>query len=199
MPVKLAPTIHGSISTSGGNSSVANDWFRAQTAQVRSWQLERMSNGGGLEGHGTVTESQDSLLYLSLITCPMKRLRRYCRCAVLTAYNGLVRSRSPKGEDYVLALGTDDVPTFAVGIALASGANVIATSSSDEKLGVKIKASCFADWRQRVDYVSEVGRPNVLQKSNVDVEDSGWARIMGFVPGIIYVKIRGYELLVRSL
>lgn len=55
---------------------------------------------------------------------------------MLTAYNGLVRSRSPKGEDYVLALGTDDVPTFAVGIALASGANVIATSSSDEKLGV---------------------------------------------------------------
>lgn len=82
----------------GGNSSVANDWFRAQTAQVRSWQLERMSNGGGLEvpSVGTLMASEGNtsmflliLLYLSLITCPMKRLRRYCRFYTVSNAVGL--------------------------------------------------------------------------------------------------------------
>ncbi|KIN97755.1 hypothetical protein M404DRAFT_31965 [Pisolithus tinctorius Marx 270] len=155
-----------------------------------------MSNGGRLEGastltshqsmlvesdggnqnsvlcHGTVTESLVNLLFLSPITSPMKRLRPYCKS--YTPSNA--GSRSPKGEHSVLALGTGDVSTFTAGIPLVSGANVIATSSPDEKLEVapnwdgevskiKIKASCFADWRTRVDYVIEVGGPNVLQKS----------------------------------
>lgn len=55
---------------------------------------------------------------------------------MLTAYNALKGSRSPKGEHSVLALGTGDVSTFTAGIPLVSGANVIATSSPDEKLEV---------------------------------------------------------------
>ncbi|KAH9911894.1 uncharacterized protein B0H18DRAFT_1127827 [Fomitopsis serialis] len=51
----------------------------------------------------------------------------------LTAYNAL------SGGDTVLVLGTGGVSIFGLQIAVASGATVIATSSSDNKLGVAKK------------------------------------------------------------
>ncbi|KAH9924510.1 uncharacterized protein B0H18DRAFT_424309 [Fomitopsis serialis] len=54
-------------------------------------------------------------------------------CAAVTAYNAL------SGGDTVLVLGTGGVSIFGLQIAVASGATVIATSSSDNKLGVSKK------------------------------------------------------------
>lgn len=60
-------------------------------------------------------------------------------CAGLTAHNALLGSKPIKGGDVVLVLGTGGISIFALQIAVASGAVVIATSSSDEKLRVASK------------------------------------------------------------
>ncbi|KAI5984595.1 hypothetical protein EDD15DRAFT_2375024 [Pisolithus albus] len=121
-------------------------------------------------------------------------------CAALTAYSALMGPRPLKGGDYVLALGTGGVSTFAAQIALASGANVIVTSSSDEKMEVakkmgvqhRINYKKTPNWDEEVrkitggrgvDHVIEVGGPNTLQKSSRAVKDSGWVHIIGFVAG----------------
>lgn len=57
------------------------------------------------------------------------------RCAAVTAYNALLAGPNPlKGGDVVLVQGTGGVSIFGLQFAVASGATVIATSSSDEKL-----------------------------------------------------------------
>ncbi|TBU30982.1 NAD(P)-binding protein [Dichomitus squalens] len=56
-------------------------------------------------------------------------------CAALTAYNALLGGNPVlKGGDFVLVQGTGGVSIFGLQIAVASGATVIATSSSDKKL-----------------------------------------------------------------
>lgn len=52
----------------------------------------------------------------------------------MTAYNALLGPNPLKGGDTVLVQGTGGVSIFGLQIAVASGATVIATSSSDEKL-----------------------------------------------------------------
>ncbi|KAI0830281.1 chaperonin 10-like protein [Trametes gibbosa] len=61
-------------------------------------------------------------------------------CAAVTAYNALLGGQNPlKGGDTVLVQGTGGVSIFGLQIAVASGATVIATSSSDEKLEIAKK------------------------------------------------------------
>ena len=58
-------------------------------------------------------------------------------CAALTAYNALLGSANPlKGGDTVLVQGTGGVSICGLQLAVASGATVIATSSSDKKLEI---------------------------------------------------------------
>ena len=56
-------------------------------------------------------------------------------CAGVTAWNGLVHGAAPlrPGQD-VLLLGTGGVSILALQIAAAGGANIVITSSSDDKL-----------------------------------------------------------------
>ncbi|KAK6988697.1 alcohol dehydrogenase superfamily protein [Favolaschia claudopus] len=61
-------------------------------------------------------------------------------CAALTAYNALLCGIEPlKAGDTILVQGTGGVSIFALQFAVASGATVIATSSSDEKLKIATK------------------------------------------------------------
>ncbi|KAJ7217531.1 hypothetical protein C8J57DRAFT_1598491 [Mycena rebaudengoi] len=61
-------------------------------------------------------------------------------CAALTAYNALLSGFEPlKGGDTILVQGTGGVSIFALQFAVASGATVIAISSSDEKLKIATK------------------------------------------------------------
>lgn len=55
-------------------------------------------------------------------------------CAGVTAWNALTRGRMVRPGDTVLVLGTGGVSMIALQLAKAMGAEVIATSSSDEKL-----------------------------------------------------------------
>ncbi|KAF9045163.1 chaperonin 10-like protein [Panaeolus papilionaceus] len=60
-------------------------------------------------------------------------------CAALTAYNAFHGPVPIKAGDTLLVLGTTGVSIFALQLAVAAGATVIATSSSDDKLKIAAK------------------------------------------------------------
>ncbi len=103
-------------------------------------------------------------------------------CAAVTAWNGLVEQGKLIAGQTVLLLGTGGVSMFALQIAKLHGAQVIITSSSDEKLArakelgasETINYKTDTDWEKTVwsltgkvgvDHVVEVGGPGTLEKS----------------------------------
>ncbi|KAG2005600.1 alcohol dehydrogenase [Coprinopsis cinerea AmutBmut pab1-1] len=119
-------------------------------------------------------------------------------CAALTAYNALLGPSPVLGGETVLVLGTGGVSIFALQFAVASGATVIATSSSDdklkiaEKLGAKhlINYKKTPNWDEEVkritngrgvDRVIEVGGAGTLPKSVSSVRIGGSIQVIGFV------------------
>ena len=102
-------------------------------------------------------------------------------CAGVTAWNALFEGGNPlKAGDKVLVLGTGGVSMIALKLAKAAGAEVIATSSSDEKLE-QVKAlgadhtinyKTTPDWGTHVkeqfggaDKIVEVGGTGTLEQS----------------------------------
>ncbi|KAF4575272.1 hypothetical protein EYR40_004992 [Pleurotus pulmonarius] len=119
-------------------------------------------------------------------------------CAALTAYSALLGPIPVKAGDYVLIQGTGGVSIFGLQFAVASGATVIATSSSDEKLKLAselganylINYKTTPDWEEAVktitngrgvDHVIEVGGPGTLLKSLQSIKHSGWVHMIGFL------------------
>ncbi|RDB18562.1 hypothetical protein Hypma_000307 [Hypsizygus marmoreus] len=119
-------------------------------------------------------------------------------CAALTAYNSLLGPIPVKAGDYVLVLGTGGISIFALQLAAASGANVIVTSSSDEKLKIASKLGAkhvinynkTPNWDEEiqkitngvgVDHVIEVGGPGTLPKSINTARVGGHIHIVGIV------------------
>jgi len=119
-------------------------------------------------------------------------------CAALTAYNALYGPVPLKAGDYVLVLGTGGVSIFGLQFAVAAGAIVIATSSSDEKLkmasklGAKhvINYNTTPNWDDEilqitngagVNHVIEVGGLGTLPKSMKATRCGGYLHIIGFV------------------
>ncbi|CAA7260115.1 unnamed protein product [Cyclocybe aegerita] len=155
----------------------------------------------GAQSHGVLTQYKvvpahslvaipEHLSYEEASTLP---------CAALTAYNALNGPVPIKAGDYVLVLGTGGVSIAALQFAVAAGATVIATSSSDEKLKIASKLGAkhvinynkTPQWDEEikkitkdvgVDHVIEVGGPGTLQKSiNSTRVGSGYIHIIGFV------------------
>jgi NADPH:quinone reductase-like Zn-dependent oxidoreductase len=121
-------------------------------------------------------------------------------CAAVTAWNALITAGGLKAGDTVLVQGTGGVSIFALQFAKASGARVIATSSSDEKLQrvLKLGASdginyrTTPDWDKRVreltggvgvDHVVEVGGAGTLNKSLEAVRAGGTVSMIGVLTG----------------
>ena len=105
-----------------------------------------------------------------------------------------------KAGDSVLVLGTGGVSIFALQIARAMGASVIATSSSDEKLeraralGADhlINYKSEPEWGNRVreltggrgvDHVIEVGGPGTLPQSIAACRIGGHIALIGVLTG----------------
>ncbi|EJF55364.1 NAD(P)-binding protein [Dichomitus squalens LYAD-421 SS1] len=123
-------------------------------------------------------------------------------CAAVTAYNGLFGGKPTlKGGDTVLIQGTGGVSIFGLQNAVASGATVIVTSSSDrkleaaKKLGAKylINYKTTPNWEEEVlkitngrgvDHVLEVGSPGTVVKSAKAVRFGGNVALIGFVAGL---------------
>ena len=116
-------------------------------------------------------------------------------CAGVTAWNALVEGGRPvKAGDKVLVLGSGGVSTLALAIARASGAEVIATSSSDAKLE-QLKALGAAhtvnykdipEWGTHVattfggaDKVVEVGGVGTLGQSFASLAMGGEVALIG--------------------
>lgn len=81
-------------------------------------------------------------------------------CAGVTAYNALLGPRPVKAGDTVLCLGTGGVSVFALQFAKVSGAEVIVTSSSDEKLDVarRLGAKHLINYKKTPEWEKEVLR-----------------------------------------
>jgi NADPH:quinone reductase-like Zn-dependent oxidoreductase len=121
-------------------------------------------------------------------------------CAGVTAWNGLFHAASVKPGDVVLTLGTGGVSVFAVQFARLAGARVIATSSSDAKLGRihelgadhMINYKTNPDWEEKVreltggvgvDVVVEVGGAGTFPKSLRAVRTGGTVALIGVLSG----------------
>jgi len=118
----------------------------------------------------------------------------------VTAWNTLVVSGKVKEGDTVLTLGTGGVSVFALQFAKMAGATVIATSSTDEKLGrlEALGADYLINYRKDenwgdsarrltggrgVDHVIEVGGPASLAQSLVAARVGGHVAVIGILSG----------------
>lgn len=126
-------------------------------------------------------------------------------CAALTAWNSLfgLNDVPVLPGSTVVAIGTGGVSVFTAQFAIAAGAKVIITSSSDEKLE-KVKAlftkeqltrlhtinyKTTPDWDQevlkispeKVSHIVEVGGPGTLPKSFSVIKRGGVVADIGFV------------------
>jgi NADPH:quinone reductase-like Zn-dependent oxidoreductase len=121
-------------------------------------------------------------------------------CAALTAWHALVTSGALKAGDVVLVQGTGGVSLFALQFAKASGARVVATSSSDAKLerakqlgaDVLVNYKTTPEWgdaaRKQVggagiDHVVEVGGAGTLAQSMRAVRSGGRISMIGVLSG----------------
>ncbi|KAK1230827.1 hypothetical protein PQX77_006067 [Marasmius sp. AFHP31] len=163
-------------------------------------EIQRTGHGGQI--HGVLTQYKvfkphslvkvpDHLSFEEASTLP---------CAALTAYNALWGPVPLKSGDTVLVQGTGGVSIFALQFAVVSGATVVATSSSDEKLKIAKKLGAkhlinykeTSEWDKEalkltdgrgVDHVIEVGGLGTLDKSMSAVKYAGWVHTIGALSG----------------
>ncbi|OJT02684.1 Zinc-type alcohol dehydrogenase-like protein [Trametes pubescens] len=142
-------------------------------------------------------------------------------CAAVTAYNALLGPNPLKGGDVVLIQGTGGVSIFGLQLAVASGATVIVTSSSDEKLKIAkslgathtINYRTTPNWDEEalkitngrgVDHILEVGGPGTIMKSANAIRYGGTISIIGFIAGqadvsALPLKILGKAAVVHGI
>lgn len=122
-------------------------------------------------------------------------------CAALTAWRALVVEGGIKAGDTVLVQGTGGVSIFALQFAKAAGAEVIITSSSDEKLerakalgaDHTINYKKTTDWGRAarnaagggVDHVVEVGGAETLTQSLAAIRVGGHIAVIGLLSGMV--------------
>ncbi|MBS0028113.1 zinc-dependent alcohol dehydrogenase family protein [Chitinophaga sp. 22321] len=121
-------------------------------------------------------------------------------CAALTAWNALSGGRGLAAGETVLTLGSGSVSLFALQLAKAAGARVIATTSGEKKaaqlkaLGADEVVNYIAqpDWYlavreltggQGVDHVVEVGGAGTAEKSIRSAAIEGEVAVIGSVAG----------------
>jgi NADPH:quinone reductase-like Zn-dependent oxidoreductase len=141
-------------------------------------------------------------------------------CAGLTAWTALSGARPVRAGHTVLTLGSGGVSIFALQLAKACGARVIATTSSAEK-AERLRAlradevvnyRCCREWGEEVraltagrgvDRVVEVGGPATLKQSLRAVARGGEVVLIGFLssddPGIGYFELKQTVASIRSI
>jgi NADPH:quinone reductase-like Zn-dependent oxidoreductase len=158
------------------------------------------SPGGPAEGYACelvtrpvnhFTRAPKGLTHVEAATLP---------CAGVTAWRAVVTDGQVKPGASVLVLGTGGVSLFALQFAKAAGAQVIATSSSPDKLARlrELGADHVIDYRHTenwgekvleltggrgVDHVIEVGGPHTMARSLMAVRSGGHVAVIGAVGG----------------
>ena len=121
-------------------------------------------------------------------------------CAAVTAWSALVEQGNVRAGEVVLLQGTGGVSLFALQFAKLHGAELILTSSSDDKLARAealgadhlINYRTEPDWHERaraltggrgVDHVVEVGGAATLERSIAALRPSGTISLIGVLGG----------------
>ena len=122
-------------------------------------------------------------------------------CAALTAWRGMYVETRTKPGDWVLVQGTGGVSIFALQFAKATGARVIATTSSEAKME-KLRAlgadhvinyKETPDWGKKafeltggrgVDEVVEIGGPGTMAQSINACRPGGHISLIGVLTGV---------------
>jgi NADPH:quinone reductase-like Zn-dependent oxidoreductase len=142
-------------------------------------------------------------------------------CAATTAWTALSGPTPVRAGSTVLTLGTGGVSIFALQLAKAMGARVIATTSSNAKaerlraLGADevVNYVDIPEWGRHirktvtggagVDCIVEVGGPATLSQSLRAVRPFGEIALIGFLteenPGIDYFLLKGSNAVLRSI
>jgi NADPH:quinone reductase-like Zn-dependent oxidoreductase len=175
---------------------VANTFFERWVSGAQTDDQARTALGAGRDGvlaeyvvlhEDGVIPIPEHLTCVEAATLP---------CAALTAWNALVVEGKVKAGDTVLTLGTGGVSIFALQFALLSGAQVIITSGSDEKLAraKQMGASQTINYKQQpdwgryirqltggrgVDLVVEVGGAGTFSQSIAAVKRGGHLSLIG--------------------
>jgi NADPH:quinone reductase-like Zn-dependent oxidoreductase len=175
---------------------VANTFFERWVSGAATDESARTALGAGRDGvlaeyvvlhEDGVIPIPEHLTYAEAATLP---------CAALTAWNALVVEGKIKAGDIVLTLGTGGVSIFALQFALLHGAQVIITSSSDEKLaqarqlgaGYTINYKQTPDWGKSVrqltggrgaDLVVELGGVGTFNQSVAALRRGGQLSLIG--------------------
>lgn len=136
-------------------------------------------------------------------------------CAAVTAWQALFRRGGLQAGAKVLALGTGGVSIFALQLAVAAGAEVIITSSSDEKLerarqmgaAQTVNYRTTPEWgkevwrltgKRGVDHVMEVGGPGTLGQSLSTVAPGGQVALIGVLTGFDAPDASLFPLVARN-
>lgn len=123
-------------------------------------------------------------------------------CAATTAWNALVASGRIRPGEVVLVQGTGGVSLFALQFARMAGAQVIVTSSSEDKLARAREFGALAgvnyrshpEWAdpvraltggQGVDHVIEVGGPGSFAQSLMAIRPGGQIHVIGYLGGVV--------------
>lgn len=139
-----------------------------------------------------LTRMPDGLDFAQAATLP---------CAALTAWRALFVERTTKPGDIILTQGSGGVSTFALQMAKAAGATVIATSSTEAKLDRlrDMGADHVINYRETpkwgdaaremtqgrgVDAVIEIGGPGTLSQSITACRIGGDIALIGVLTGI---------------
>ncbi|HJE24096.1 MAG TPA: NAD(P)-dependent alcohol dehydrogenase [Methylorubrum populi] len=140
-------------------------------------------------------------------------------CAAVTAWNALYGLKPLRAGETVLTLGTGGVSVFAIQLARAAGARVIATSSSDAKLEKAralgahdtVNYRTHPDWEREVrrltdgvgvDHVVEVGGTGTLPRSIASTRPGGHIALIGLLAqgeAIDPLAILGASCIVRGV
>lgn len=142
-------------------------------------------------------------------------------CAATTAWSALSGSAPVRAGATVLTLGTGGVSIFALQLAKATGARVVATTSSEAKaerlraLGADavVNYAEIPEWGRHVrktvtggvgaDCVVEVGGPATINESLRAVRPGGEVVIIGFLseenPGVDYFLLKSANAIIRPI
>lgn len=212
----------GDIVQVGKHVTRARTGMRVTSTYFRNWIDGPVSAEIEETGHG---QSIDGVLgdYIALdetAVMPMLSWMSYEEAvtlptAGLTAWNALVFERKIRPGDVVLVQGTGGVSMFAIQFAKLSGARVVMTSSSDDKMakvrttyGVEegINYKKFPEWSKEVlrvtgghgaDFIVNVGGKDTLAQSTASLAYGGSLAVIGGLTGY-NGEISAWDLLAKT-
>ncbi|KAK4574434.1 hypothetical protein LTR86_001275 [Recurvomyces mirabilis] len=135
----------------------ASKWYDG--LKLNDFKMEDVAGSGYEQGTLTQYMVRDEERLFRAPTCLSMEEACTLFTAGVTAYRALFHGPKPVGKGMaVLTLGTGGVSCYAIQLAAAAGATVIATSSSDEKLEVarKLGATHLVNYRNTPNWSERV-------------------------------------------